>query len=147
MSFSQKWKEKIPKYWNLCNRRETQRTKLILRAKNDNGVFRLPEFKTGKNATVVKTVFYLQQNRQRHQWIIRRESWINSHMWGQMIFSRVLKWPNQEKMVSSTINRKATDGMRGSICKLCIWIRGQYPEYIATTTTQLQNNKRQITDF
>lgn len=31
-----------------------------MRANNDNGAFGLPEFKTGKNATTVKTVSYLQ---------------------------------------------------------------------------------------
>lgn len=43
------------------------RAKTILRAKNDNGDFRFPEFKTDKNATTVKTVLYQQQNRQRDQ--------------------------------------------------------------------------------
>ena len=64
-------KKKSPK---LRNPEETQRPKTVLRAKNNNGAFRLPEFKTGNNATAVKTVFYLQQNRQRDQGIIRRES-------------------------------------------------------------------------
>ena len=45
-----------------------------MRAKNDNGDFRFPEFKTDKNATTVKTVLYQQQNRQRDQRIIRRKS-------------------------------------------------------------------------
>ena len=47
--------------------KETQRAKTVLRANNDNGAFGLPEFKTGKNATTVKTVSYLQKNRQRDQ--------------------------------------------------------------------------------
>jgi len=42
-------------------------SKTVLRAKNNNGAFRLPKFRTGKNATAVKTVFYLQLNRQRDQ--------------------------------------------------------------------------------
>ena len=60
-----KWKKK--KSPKLRNPEETQGTKTVLRAKNNNGAFRLPEFKTGKNATAVKTVFYLQLNRQRDQ--------------------------------------------------------------------------------
>lgn len=62
--FNKMEKKKSPK---LRNPEETQRTKTVLRAKNNNGAFRLPEFKTGKNATAVKTVFYLQLNRQRDQ--------------------------------------------------------------------------------
>ena len=69
--FNKMEKKKSPK---LRNPEETQRPKTVLRAKNDNGAFRLPEFKTGKNATAVKTVFSLQQNRQRDQGIIRRET-------------------------------------------------------------------------
>ena len=63
-----------------------------------------------------------------------------------MIFAEVLKLPSEERIVSSTISRKATYRMRGSICKLCIWIMRQYPEYIKKQL-QLQNNSRQIIEF
>ena len=59
-----KWKKKISQ---TTEPRRNPKNKTVLRAKNNNGAFRLPEFKTGKNATAVKTVFYLQLNRQRDQ--------------------------------------------------------------------------------
>ena len=52
-----------------------------MRAKNDNGDFRFPEFKTDKNATTVKTVLYQQQNRQRP--MNHKEEILNklTHVW------------------------------------------------------------------
>ena len=50
------------------------------------------------------------------------------HMCGHMIFAKVLNLPSEERTVS-TINNNATYRMRGNICKICIWIRGLYPEY------------------
>ena len=45
--------------------KRNSKEKIILRAKSNNGDFMLPECKTHKNATSIKTVFYRQQNKQR----------------------------------------------------------------------------------
>lgn len=76
-----------------------------MRVKNNNGDFRFPGFKAHNNAIAVETVFYWQQNRQRDQGTIRRESQINSHMCGQIIFARALKLPSEKRIVSLTTSK------------------------------------------
>ena len=89
--------------------KKPQIVKAILRKKNGTGGINLLDFRLYYKATVIKTVWYCNKDRNIDQWNKIENPEINPHIYGHLIFDIEARIYNGEKTISLTNGVWKTD--------------------------------------
>ena len=118
---------------------------IILKEKNERGGLMLSNFKTYYKVIVIKTMWYLRNNRQIGQWNRREHPEIGPHKYSQLIFdkrAKAIQWSKDSHFYKWCWNNWTSTHKKGK----SIFNKQMLREYITTRRALQEMLKRNLQD-